>query len=152
MYQIIFTALLRNISENLRLKENSIRKESEMSEIRIYSFSAAYVDSLVAISKLCFHSAWDRESFKNELQNGLARYVVAVIDNVAVGFGGMWLIIDEGHITNIGVHPEYRGIGIGDKILASLISICKEENICSMTLEVRASNYIAQNLYKNMDL
>lgn len=119
-----------------------------MSEIRIYPFSAAYVDSLVAISKLCFHSAWDRESFKNELQNGLARYVVAVIDNVAVGFGGMWLIIDEGHITNIGVHPEYRGIGIGDKILASLISICKEENICSMTLEVRASNYIAQNLYK----
>lgn len=119
-----------------------------MSEIRIYPFSAAYVDSLVAISKLCFHSAWDRESFKNELQNGLARYVVAVIDNVPVGFGGMWLIIDEGHITNIGVHPEYRGIGIGDKILSSLISICKEENICSMTLEVRASNYIAQNLYK----
>lgn len=119
-----------------------------MSEIRIYPFSAAYVDSLVAISKLCFHSAWDRESFKNELQNGLARYVVAVADNVAVGFGGMWLIIDEGHITNIGVHPEYRGIGIGDKILSSLISICKEENICSMTLEVRASNYIAQNLYK----
>lgn len=119
-----------------------------MSEIRIYPFSAAYVDSLVAISKLCFHSAWDRESFKNELQNGLARYVVAVIDNVPVGFGGMWLIIDEGHITNIGVHPEYRGIGIGDKILSSLISICEEENICSMTLEVRASNYIAQNLYK----
>lgn len=119
-----------------------------MSEIRIYPFSTLYVDSLVSISKLCFHSAWDKESFKNELQNGLARYVVAVVDNIAVGFGGMWIIIDEGHITNIGVHPEYRGIGIGDKILSSLISICRDENVCSMTLEVRASNYIAQNLYK----
>lgn len=119
-----------------------------MSEIRIYPFSTLYVDSLVSISKLCFHSAWDKESFKNELQNGLARYVVAVVDNIAVGFGGMWIIIDEGHITNIGVHPEYRGIGLGDKILSSLISICRDENVCSMTLEVRASNYIAQNLYK----
>lgn len=119
-----------------------------MSEIKIYPFSTAYVDSLVSISKLCFHSAWDRESFENELQNRLARYVVAVIDNVAVGFGGMWIIIDEGHITNIGVHPEYRSIGVGDRILSSLISICREENAGSMTLEVRASNYIAQNLYK----
>jgi len=73
---------------------------------------------------------------------------VAVKDNLVVGYGGVWLILDEGHITNIAVHPEYRGIGVGNAILEALIEICKIEQITSMTLEVRKSNTIAQNLYK----
>lgn len=53
-----------------------------------------------------------------------------------------------GRITNIAVHPEFRGMGIGNKILEELIKLCEKRNIPSMTLEVRISNTIAQNLYK----
>jgi ribosomal-protein-alanine N-acetyltransferase len=60
----------------------------------------------------------------------------------------MWLIIDEGHITNIAVHPEYRGIGIASSILKEMLSICESNNAIGLTLEVRLSNTIAQNLYK----
>jgi len=75
-------------------------------------------------------------------------YMVAVKDGLVVGFAGMWIILDEAHITNIAVHPEYRGFGIGTMLMESLISICKIENVIGITLEVRVSNQRAINLYK----
>ena len=56
--------------------------------------------------------------------------------------------MDEGHITNVAVHSDYRGKKIGDELVKSLVNLCKENNIVSMTLEVRVSNVVAQNLYK----
>ena len=56
--------------------------------------------------------------------------------------------MDEGHITNVAVHSDYRGQKIGDKLIKALVKICKDNNIISMTLEVRVSNIVAQNLYK----
>jgi len=73
--------------------------------------------------------------------------VVAKSDDVIVGFGGTWIIIDESHITNIAVHPSFRGLGIGELILKSLIDLGKPHFISSMTLEVRASNVVAISLY-----
>ena len=70
------------------------------------------------------------------------------MDNKVIGFAGLWTIVDEGHITNIAVHPDYRGKGIGSKLVKSLIDNSKDWYINDLTLEVRYSNKIAQNLYK----
>lgn len=118
-----------------------------MSEVTLTFPTKEYIDDLICISKLSFPISWSRDSFIKEIDNSFAKYVIALVDNKAVGYGGMWLILDEAHITNIAVHPDYRGHGIGDKILHKLIEICIENEINSMTLEVRASNVIAQNLY-----
>lgn len=67
---------------------------------------------------------------------------------MVVGYGGIWLILDEGHVTNIAVDSRYREKGIGKKLVEGLISLCSEEKIMAMTLEVRASNIAAQSLYK----
>jgi len=72
---------------------------------------------------------------------------VAEVDNKIVGYGGFWVVVDEGHITNIAVHPEYRSKGIGSKIMEGLIELAKKNGIISMTLEVRESNIVAQHLY-----
>ncbi|HBH3031979.1 TPA: ribosomal protein S18-alanine N-acetyltransferase, partial [Clostridioides difficile] len=64
------------------------------------------------------------------------------------GYVGIWLILDEGHINNVAVHSDYRGKKIGDKLIKGIVDLCKDNNIASMTLEVRASNKIAQNLYR----
>ena len=61
---------------------------------------------------------------------------------------GAWKIIDEAHITNIAVLKEYRGKKIGEALLKEMINTCKDNKINSMTLEVRVSNLVAQNLYK----
>lgn len=65
-----------------------------------------------------------------------------------VGFAGLWLMIDESHITTIAMHPDYRGYGLGELMLSSLIGISYEIGARSVTLEVRVSNSVAQNLYR----
>jgi len=60
----------------------------------------------------------------------------------------MWVVLDEAHITNIAVHPEYRGIGAASAIMEGLMELCRLENIAAITLEVRKSNIVAQSLYK----
>lgn len=119
-----------------------------MLNVEIIPFAKEHIDAVQRISTLSFITPWTKESVEKELENEMARYVVAVKDGVVIGYGGVWLILGEGHITNIAVHPEYRGIGIGDLVLEALISLCIMERVNSMTLEVRASNLAAQNLYK----
>lgn len=64
-----------------------------------------------------------------------------------IGYGGVWIGVDEAHITTIAVHPSHRGRGIGELLLNGLIDIAFEMNAPTLTLEVRASNTVAQNLY-----
>lgn len=65
-----------------------------------------------------------------------------------VGFAGLWLMVDESHITTIANHPDYRGRGIGELMLSSLIDISFHIDARAVSLEVRVSNSVAQNLYR----
>ena len=106
------------------------------------------VDSVYIVEEDCFVDPWSKESIRKELKNDLARYLVAQLDNKIVGYIGVWFVVDEGHITNVAVHSKYRGKKIGDNLVKEMIQLCKQSNIVAMTLEVRASNSIAQNLYR----
>jgi ribosomal-protein-alanine N-acetyltransferase len=64
-----------------------------------------------------------------------------------VGHGGVWSVLDEGHITTIAVHPTYRRMGVGELILLGLIDQAYELDVHQLTLEVRVSNVAAQHLY-----
>ncbi len=64
-----------------------------------------------------------------------------------VGYGGIWITVDEAHITTIASAPEVRGRGVGELVLNGLIDLAIENHATFMTLEVRVSNVIAQNLY-----
>ncbi len=68
--------------------------------------------------------------------------------NPVVGYGGLWLMMDEAHITTLGVSPEYRGKGLGEFLLVGLIDVALALGASWLTLEVRTSNTVAQNLYK----
>ncbi len=65
-----------------------------------------------------------------------------------IGFAGLWLMVDEAHITTIAMHPDYRRKGLGEFMLVSLIDIAYNIGANWVTLEVRVSNYTAQNLYR----
>lgn len=65
-----------------------------------------------------------------------------------VGFAGLWLMVDEAHITTIATHPDYRRRGLGELLLTSLIDIAYDIGARQVTLEVRVTNGIAQNLYR----
>ncbi|WP_234122291.1 ribosomal protein S18-alanine N-acetyltransferase [Clostridium hydrogenum] len=118
-----------------------------MSNLEVCSFEKKYLREIMSIENLSFSIPWTKDAMEKELTNKFAKYVVVKLDNLVIGYGGMWLILDEGHITNIAVHPEFRGIGAGKKIIEALIDVCKKNDISSLTLEVRVSNYVAKNLY-----
>jgi len=108
------------------------------------------IDGVMVVEKMSFSTPWSRDAFVKEVtENNLARYMVAEIDDTIVGYGGVRLILDEGHITNIAVHKNYRGYGIGHILVDGLVDVCKRLNIERMTLEVRESNTPARNLYKD---
>jgi len=118
-------------------------------EVIIRPMTEDDIDEVVEIEKLSFTTPWSREAFVGEVtKNSCARYIVAEVDKKVVGYAGFWVVLDEGHITNIAVHPEYRGKGIGSRLMEGLIDLAKKNGITSMTLEVRESNLVAQNLYK----
>ncbi len=65
-----------------------------------------------------------------------------------LGFAGLWLMVDEAHITTIAMHPSYQGMKLGEYMLTSLIDIAYTIHARWVTLEVRVTNYRAQNLYR----
>ncbi len=65
-----------------------------------------------------------------------------------VGFAGLWLTLDEAHITTICVLPDQRGLGLGDLLLSHMMDLAREMGASRVTLEVRVTNTIAQRLYR----
>ncbi|HBQ64692.1 MAG TPA: ribosomal-protein-alanine N-acetyltransferase [Clostridiales bacterium] len=115
--------------------------------LRILPMEFKHIDRIMQIELLSFKDPWSRNSFLGELENPAARYLVAELGGEVVGYGGYWLIIDEAHITNVAVHPDYRRQGVGEAILEAMIHLSQKENAVAMTLEVRVSNKAAQQLY-----
>ncbi|PYG85695.1 ribosomal-protein-alanine N-acetyltransferase [Ruminiclostridium sufflavum DSM 19573] len=117
--------------------------------IEVREMKQEHLDGIMVIENLSFRIPWSRNSFLEELTtNELAVYFVAVSGGQVIGYGGMWKIFDEGHITNIAVHPEFRRCGAASRILDEIINVCNENKVGGLTLEVRKSNYAAQKLYE----
>ena len=74
--------------------------------------------------------------------------MVAKVDNKVIGFAGTWIVLDESHITNIAIHPNYRRQGIASMLLEKLLDYCKNRGCVSYTLEVRSGNKAAKALYE----
>ncbi len=98
-----------------------------------------------------FTTPWSFQAFLSELvDNDNACYVIAKIERRLVGYIGMWIILDEGHITNVAVDPGYRNRGIGRLLLESMAVTAYQRGVRKMTLEVRVSNKVAQTLYTSL--
>ena len=111
------------------------------------------VDDVAAvhgIERLSFATPWPSYAFEQELRgNRLARYVVARAGDAVVGFAGIWLMVDDAHVTTFAVHPDWRRQGIGRQLLVNLVELSVAIGARRMTLEVRASNDAAQELYRS---
>lgn len=122
-----------------------------MEELRFRFMQLADVEQVHQLERLCFTLPWSKQAFINELtQNHFARYIVLEGNEGIIAYGGMWLVLDEAHITNVAVHPEYRGMKLGEQLMRQLMELAREWKAARMTLEVRASNIVAQNLYRKL--
>lgn len=137
----------------LRKSQAEIQFDEKMRDSQRYAVSAMNKNNLegaYAIESLSFTQPWTKTAFAEELKNDKAHYVVIEEEPTGkvVAFGGFWKILEQGHICNIAVHPEYRGLGVGNLIVKALLDKAKALGITELTLEVRPSNEKAKKLYQ----
>ena len=120
-----------------------------MAELVIRKATIEDVEGLEVIEQECFETPWSKESLEHDIaENKLATYIVADLEGELIGYIGIWNIMDEGHINNVAVLPKYRRMHIATFLLNTLITATEAAGVKSHTLEVRASNTAAQDLYK----
>lgn len=109
------------------------------------------LDRVMEIEHRSFTLPWSREAYENELStNHFASYLVACYEEQVVGYAGMWVILDEAHITNIAIDPAFRGRRLGERLMQEMMVQSMARGAERMTLEVRVSNLPAQRLYEKL--
>ncbi|MBR5560968.1 MAG: ribosomal protein S18-alanine N-acetyltransferase [Clostridia bacterium] len=120
-----------------------------MAEPIIRAIREEDVRQIHEIETLCFATPWSEESILHDVkENVVARWLVMDDgEGRVLAYAGMWFVLDEAHVCNVAVHPDYRGRGYGKQIFEALEMLAVENSMAMMTLEVRRSNTVAQNLY-----
>lgn len=110
-----------------------------------------HLDAILDIENRSFPSPWTRAAFSGHLDHPeFARYIVAIVDEVVVGYTGLFYGGGQGQVTNLAVHPEWRGYGIGSRLLVETFDFSYRMNLQGLSLEVRVSNDDAQTLYEKL--
>lgn len=118
--------------------------------LRLEPLSEGDIAGVVALEKKINSAPWSEQAFRNELNHPHGYFVVARLDNKVVGYGGVWMVIDEAHITTVAVSDEFRRRGIGKEIVTYLLDEARKRGMTCSTLEVRAGNTAAITLYRNL--
>ena len=140
---------------------------------RVVPMTINDLDRVMEIEEVAHITPWTISGYRHELEkNDLAYYYLLIAKEPIkkapvglrerllaqfcrphatppiIGYGGFWIIADETHISTIAIDPEWQGLGLGELLMLELIENALRRNVELITLEVRASNKVAQNLYK----
>ena len=117
--------------------------------LRVEPMTLDDLPAVHAIERASFAVPWPDDAYRNEIRtNRLASYVVARLGEAVVGFAGLWVMVDEAHVTTFAVDPRFRRRGVGERILLALLELSVERHAREATLEVRLSNLPARKLYE----
>lgn len=122
---------------------------------------------VMAIERLSFSSPWSERAYRFEIEQNENSVMLVVrpafpqslwdqirgragVRSPVLGYGGLWLLVDEAHISTIAVHPQWRGKGLGELVMLSLLEQGIKRGMQRATLEVRVSNEPAQGLYRKL--
>ena len=112
------------------------------------------IPAVTDLEKVCFEGKdpWSYGAFYNEIVENSDKtlYLVALADGKVIGYMGVWMILDEGQITNVAVDPEYRRRHIAESLIEEMVRRTAEEGVTSWTLEARVDNDPAIRLYEKM--
>ncbi|HNX29830.1 MAG TPA: ribosomal protein S18-alanine N-acetyltransferase [Syntrophomonadaceae bacterium] len=109
------------------------------------------INEIMAIEQNAFSMPWSRESYLAEMKNHFAHYVVCDIGGKIAGYGGIWIVFEEAHITNVAVGTEFRRQGLGTAIMLELEKLAREKKAARILLEVRPSNEPALRTYRKLN-
>ncbi|MFP4661576.1 MAG: ribosomal protein S18-alanine N-acetyltransferase [Halanaerobiales bacterium] len=117
--------------------------------VRIIPMTLNHLSRVMQIERESFSDPWSLTSFVSEITDNLyASYFVAIYQGQIVGYIGGWLVTDELHITNLAIARENRRSGVAQALIDKIILFALDQGMSRATLEVRASNNSAINLYR----
>ena len=120
------------------------------SSLRFESLHESHLPAILAIEGVVNGSPWSERSFRNEIDHPHGVFLVALEEGKVVGYGGLWLVIDEAHVTNVAVAPDHQRQGVGRRLMIALLDLAKRRGMTCATLEVRAGNAPALHLYESL--
>ncbi len=106
------------------------------------------IPALCALETAIFHRGWSEDAYRSELDNPASAWLVMVDNGTLVGFGGLMRIVDEAHVTTIAVAESHRGLGLGKRLLVTMLDDAIRNGVVRATLEVAAGNTVAKSLYQ----
>ena len=124
-----------------------------MTSLNCRQMTLSELPEVLVLDQACFGGLWSPESYQRELDspnsNLLVLEAVRSPDSRSsiIGIGCLWAIVDEAHITLLGIAPAYRGRGLGQWLLLHLLQSAYTRGLTYATLEVRESNQLAQRIY-----
>ena len=118
--------------------------------IEIQKMNETHVVQVANLEKVCFSAPWSENSIRSELTNPLSLWLIAVEDDKLLGYVGSQAVMDEADMMNLAVNPDCRRRGIARKLVEALVRGLADRQVCSLTLEVRASNEPAKALYEQL--
>jgi ribosomal-protein-alanine N-acetyltransferase len=118
-------------------------------KIRLAPMHGDDLDAVQRIERASFTTPWPAYAYRQEIEtNRLAHYIVARAADDIVGFAGMWMMVDQAHITTFAVDPKWRRKGIGAQMVRALLQMARPLGARQANLEVRLSNLAARRLYE----
>ncbi len=118
-------------------------------KVRLEPMAIADLPDVHRIERASFSVPWPDDAYRSELTgNRLASYLVARVDRCLVAYGGIWMMVDEAHVTTFAVDPAWRRQRLGETLLLALMDIAIARSAREATLEVRLSNEPARRLYE----
>ncbi|MFN0144894.1 MAG: ribosomal protein S18-alanine N-acetyltransferase [Dehalococcoidia bacterium] len=123
--------------------------------LRIRRVTIADIPAVEQVERAAFGAGWPAAAFERELTaNTMARYLL--LERVEaergpaalIGFGGLWLMVDQAHIVTVAVDPQEQRQGYGSLLVHALVVLARESGMDEATLEVRESNGAARGLYR----
>jgi ribosomal-protein-alanine N-acetyltransferase len=118
-------------------------------KVRLDPMRASDLDAVQRIEKASFSTPWPAYAYRQEIEtNRMAHYIVARAGSDVVGFAGIWLMVDQAHITTFAVDPDWRRQGVGSQMILALLRMSRTLGARNATLEVRLSNIAARRLYE----
>jgi ribosomal-protein-alanine N-acetyltransferase len=109
--------------------------------------------AVLSIEALCFSNPWSDSTFRGEIQNTSVSFPLVVVrrpGDEVVAYIIFWQIRDDVQVNNVAVHPDFRGLGLGETIMRYAIARVRDAGATFMTLEVRQSNMPAMTLYRKL--
>lgn len=118
-------------------------------EVTIGPMRRRHLRSVIRIEQLVYPRPWSMGLFMSELgYQGSRVYLVARVGSTVVGYGGVMLVADDGHVTTLAVDPAWHRHGLGTRLLHALAVAAIDRGAKNLTLEVRVSNQAAKELYR----